>query len=220
MWKRIYVWEFPVRLQHWIHVVTMIILAITGVYIASPFLALTTGPTADVPITDWMRFTHFVSAWILALSFLVRFYWFFVGNKYARWRDWLPFGRDKITGLVRQIRYYLFMERVRPRWMGVNPVSGITYLILGVILVLQGATGAALYAEPLPSGFFRFVFGWMLGAFGSQTVRLVHHALMYAFAIFLLIHLYMAVVGDIEEGNAPITGIISGYKFERVEEEE
>jgi Ni/Fe-hydrogenase 1 B-type cytochrome subunit len=220
MWKRIYVWELPVRLQHWVHVVTMLILAVTGVYIASPFLGLATGGTGELNMTDWMRFTHFVSAWILGLSFLVRLYWFFVGNEYARWSGWLPFSRDKIRGLVRQLRYYLFLERVRPRWTGVNPVSGATYLFLGVILVLQGATGAALYAEPLPSGFWRVTFGWVLNVFGSQMVRLVHHGLMYVFAIFLLIHLYMAVVGDIEEGNAPITGIISGYKFEPVDEEE
>jgi Ni/Fe-hydrogenase 1 B-type cytochrome subunit len=220
MWKRIYVWEFPVRLQHWVHVVTMLALAVTGVYIASPFLGLATGQTVQVQITDWMRFTHFVSAWILGLSFLIRLYWFFVGNEYARWSGWLPFSREKIQGLVRQMRYYLFLDRVRPRWTGVNPVSGVTYLFLGLILVLQGATGAALFSEPLPTGFWRVVFGWMLDAFGPQTVRLVHHGLMYVFAIFLLIHLYMAVVGDIEEGNAPITGIISGYKFEPVEEEE
>ncbi|MCL7455333.1 MAG: cytochrome b/b6 domain-containing protein, partial [Anaerolineae bacterium] len=117
------------------------------------------------------------------------------------------------------VAYANHLERVRPRWTGVNPFSGVTYLFLGVILVLQGVTGAALYAEPLPTGFWRVVFGWMLGAFGNQTVRLVHHGLMYAFAIFLLIHLYMAVVGDIEEGNAPITGIISGWKFEPADEE-
>jgi Ni/Fe-hydrogenase 1 B-type cytochrome subunit len=220
MWKRIYVWEWPVRLQHWIHVASMLVLAATGVYIASPFLGLAAGQAVEVHITDWMRFTHFVAAWILGLGFLARLYWFFVGNEYARWGGWLPFGRGKFRGLVKQMRYYLFLDRVRPRWTGVNPVSGLTYLTLGVILVLQGATGAALYAEPLPNGFWQLTFGWMLTAFGPQVVRLVHHLLMYVFAIFLLIHLYMAVVGDIEEGNAPITGIISGWKFEPVEEEE
>jgi Ni/Fe-hydrogenase 1 B-type cytochrome subunit len=219
MWKRKYVWEFPVRLQHWIHVAAMLTLAVTGVYIGSPFLGLATGQAVDVHITDGMRFSHFLAAWLLGLGFLVRLYWFFVGNKYARWSGWLPWGREKLGGLVKQMRYYLFLDRVRPRYTGVNPVSGLTYLFLGVILVLQGATGIALYAEPMPTGFWRVTFGWMLTAFGPQAVRFVHHGLMYVFAIFLLVHLYMMVLGDIEEGNAPITGIISGWKFEPTDKE-
>ncbi|MFN2165273.1 MAG: Ni/Fe-hydrogenase, b-type cytochrome subunit [Anaerolineae bacterium] len=220
MWKRKYVWEFPVRLQHWLHVVAMLALTVTGVYVASPFLGLAAGQTVDTHITDWMRFSHFVAAWILGLGFLVRLYWFFVGNEFARWSGWLPLGREKLRGLVKQMRYYLFLDRVRPRYTGVNPVSGLTYLFLGVILVLQGATGIALYAEPLPGGFWRATFGWMLTTFGPQAVRFTHHALMYIFAIFLLVHLYMMVLGDIEEGNAPVTGIISGWKFEPAEKEE
>lgn len=219
MWKRKYVWEFPVRLQHWIHVVAMLALAVTGIYIGSPFFSLAAGQTTEISLTDGMRFSHFVAAWILGLGFLVRLYWFFVGNEYARWKSWAPVGREKLRGMWQQIRYYLFLERVRPRYTGVNPVSGVTYLILGVILVLQGATGIALFAEPLPNGFWRATFGWMLDTFGSQSIRLLHHGLMYAFAVFLVIHLYMAVLGDIEEGNAPITSIVSGWKFERAEED-
>jgi Ni/Fe-hydrogenase 1 B-type cytochrome subunit len=119
-----------------------------------------------------------------------------------------------------QLRYYLFLEPERPRYTGVNPVSGVTYLLLGVIIFLQGVTGIALYSEPYPSGFWQVGFGWILNVFGSQTVRLVHHGLMYLFGVFLLIHLYMMVLGDVEEGNAPITGIISGWKFEPTDERE
>jgi len=219
MWRRVYVWEAPVRIQHWIHVISMVVLTATGVYIGSPFFGLEVGQEFEFHITDWMRFTHFVGAWVFGLGFLVRLYWFFVGNEYARWSGWAPFSRKKLQGLVEQTKYYLLLRRKRPRYTGVNPVSGITYLFLGVIIVLQGLTGIALYSEPYPSGLWRVGFGWILTAFGSQTVRLVHHGLMYVFAAFLLIHLYMMVLGDIEEGNAPITGIISGWKFEPADEE-
>lgn len=219
MWRRVYVWEAPVRIQHWIHVISMVVLAITGIYIGSPFFGLAVGQDVEFHITDWMRFTHFVGAWIFGLGFLVRLYWFFVGNDYARWSGWAPVTRDKLQGFVEQMKYYLFLKHKRPRYTGVNPVSGVTYLFLGVVIVLQGLTGIALYSEPYASGFWRVAFGWILTAFGSQWVRWLHHGLMYVFATFLVIHLYMMVLGDIEEGNAPITGIISGWKFEPADEE-
>ncbi|HDY70958.1 MAG TPA: Ni/Fe-hydrogenase, b-type cytochrome subunit, partial [Nitrospirae bacterium] len=34
--KRVYAWEFPVRLTHWINVLCIIALSITGFYIGNP----------------------------------------------------------------------------------------------------------------------------------------------------------------------------------------
>ncbi len=214
MFKRVFVWQMPVRVQHWLHVASMIVLALTGIYIGSPFIGLAVGTTIGTEVTVQMRFAHFVAAWILGLGFLVRFYWFFVGNRYARWRMWLPVGRRRLDEMWEMLKYYLFLRRDRPAYLGVNPISGLTYLTLGVLIVLQGITGIALYAEPFPSGFWKVTFGWILTLFGSQMVRLVHHALMYLFGVFLVVHLYMGALADVEEGNAPITSIISGWKFE------
>ncbi len=214
MFKRIFVWEMPVRIQHWLHVVSIVALASTGIYIGSPFVGLSIGATIGTDVTNWIRFIHFIAAWIFGLGFLVRFYWFFVGNRYARWRMWLPASRRRLGELVEMVKYYLFLRRDRPAYLGVNPISGLTYLALGVLIVLQGITGVALYAEPFTSGFWKVTFGWILTLFGNQTVRLIHHALMYLFGAFLIIHLYMAALADVEEGNAPITSIVSGWKFE------
>ena len=214
MYKRIFVWEVPVRVQHWFHVISIVTLAVTGIYIGSPFIGLAVGTTAGTQVTDGMRFAHFVAAWIFGLGFLVRFYWFFVGNRYARWRMWLPASRRRMAALWEMLKYYLFLRRDRPAYLGVNPISGLTYLSLGVLIVLQGITGMALYAEPFASGFWKVTFGWILTLVGNQTVRLIHHALMYLFGVFLVVHLYMAVLADTEEGNAPITSIVSGWKFE------
>jgi Ni/Fe-hydrogenase 1 B-type cytochrome subunit len=211
MFKRVFVWEVPVRVQHWLHVASIVVLTLTGIYIGSPFI----GQAIGTEITDRMRFAHFVAAWVFGLGFLVRFYWFFVGNRYARWRMWLPAGRRRLGDLWEMLKYYLFLRRDRPAYLGVNPISGLTYLALGVLIVLQGITGIALYAEPFPIGFWKVTFGWIVTLFGSQTLRLVHHALMYLFGAFLVLHLYMAALADVEEGNAPITSIISGWKFER-----
>jgi Ni/Fe-hydrogenase 1 B-type cytochrome subunit len=218
MYKRVYVWELPVRILHWVHVVNIFVLALTGIYIGQPFIGLAFGQTVRVQVTDWVRLVHFVAAYVFGLGFLARLYWFFAGNQYANWRGWVPVSRERWIFFWRQLKYYLFLERERPQYLGHNPVSGLSYLAVGVMILAQGITGLALYSEPHPNGFWRVTFGWLTTLFGDPILRLIHHGLMYLFGIFLLVHLYMAVLGDVEEGNAPITSIISGIKFERVEE--
>lgn len=221
MWKRVYVWEFPVRLLHWIHVPSMLVLGLTGIYIGHPFVGLAISEQVDLHITDWMRLVHFVAAWVFGLAFLARLYWFFVGNQYARWSSWAPVGRERVRSLGQQIRYYFFLQRERPRYTGANPVATLTYLMLGVLILLQGLTGIALYAEAYHAGgLWRVIYGWMLVLFNNQVLRLVHHFLLFLFGIFTLVHLYMMALGDIEEANAPMTGIISGWKYEPVGDEE
>jgi Ni/Fe-hydrogenase 1 B-type cytochrome subunit len=218
MYKRVYVWELPVRILHWVHVASIFVLALTGLYIGHPFVGLAFGQSVRVQVTDWVRLVHFVAAYVFGLGFLTRLYWFFAGNQYASWRSWVPVSRERWIFFWRQLKYYLFLERERPQYLGHNPVAGLSYLALGVMILAQGITGLALYSEPYPSGFWRVTLGWLTILFGDPIFRLIHHGLMYLFGIFLLVHLYMAVLGDVEEGNAPITSIISGIKFERVEE--
>ena len=38
MLKRVYVWELPVRLTHWLNFLTIIVLCFTGYYISRPFI--------------------------------------------------------------------------------------------------------------------------------------------------------------------------------------
>nr|HID14166.1 Ni/Fe-hydrogenase, b-type cytochrome subunit [Anaerolineae bacterium] len=218
MLQRVQVWELPVRIFHWVHVASMGVLAFTGYYIGSPFVVVP-GETAQTYLMGWMRAVHFVTAFLLGLSFLVRVYWFFAGNPYASWRDWIPARRERWSFFWQQLKYYVFLSKERPHYMGHNPVAGLSYAALGLMILIQGVTGFALYAEPYPSGLWRTVFGWLLTLFGNQALRLVHHALMWLFGAFFIIHLYMAVLADVEERNGAITGIVSGVKFDRAGEE-
>ena len=82
------------------------------------------------------------------------------------------------------------------------------------MILVQGITGFALYAESYSSGFWRVVFGWLLTLFGNQTLRLIHHIVMWFFGIFTIGHIYMAVLEEVEEREFSISGIISGVKFD------
>jgi Ni/Fe-hydrogenase 1 B-type cytochrome subunit len=213
MLKRVEVWEIPVRIFHWAHVASIAVLAFTGYYIGHPFI-VAPSQTAQAYLMGWIRAVHFVSAFVFGLGFFVRIYWFFAGNQYASWRDWIPVTRERLSFFWRQFKYYIFLEPKRPHYMGHNPVAGLSYAALGLMILAQGITGFALYAEPYAGGFWRVVFGWLFNLFSNQTLRLIHHTLMWLFGAFFIIHLYMAILADVEERNAAVTGIVSGVKFD------
>ena len=55
---RVYVWEFPVRLAHWVNVLSIITFAITGLYIGEPYIRA----YAETQfVMSYMRFFHFVA---------------------------------------------------------------------------------------------------------------------------------------------------------------
>jgi Ni/Fe-hydrogenase 1 B-type cytochrome subunit len=218
--RRVYVWEKPVRIFHWVHVASILVLAITGLYIGHPFIGLAIGPEPTrLQTTDWIRTIHFVSAYVFGLGFVARVYWLLRGNEYANWRGWIPASRERWSFLWQQLKYYLFLDFERPSYPGHNPVAGLSYLVLAVLIVAQGITGLALYADPFPSGFWHATFDQLDRIVGEQTIRLIHHLLMYLFGAFLAVHLYMAVLDDVEERNGAITSIVSGVKFEDLQEQ-
>jgi Ni/Fe-hydrogenase 1 B-type cytochrome subunit len=168
----------------------------------------------------WIRYIHFIAAFAFGLGLLVRVYWFFAGNPYASWRDWFPVSRERWRLLWKQLKYYIFLERERPRYMGHNPVAGLGYAAVGLMILIQGIIGLALYAESYASGFWQLAFGWLLTLFSSQTLRLIHHAMMWLFGVFFIVHIYMAVLEEVEEGEFSLSAIVSGVKYNPGAEEE
>src|SRR3974390_684912 len=58
---RVYVWEFPVRLSHWVTVVTAAVLCFTGYYMHNPFI-ISRGSGAYLMGT--MRYIHLLTAFV------------------------------------------------------------------------------------------------------------------------------------------------------------
>lgn len=210
--KRILVWEFPVRLFHWATVISILALGLTGYYIGAPFVVVP-GETAQAYMMGWMRAVHFTAAFILGIACLIRLYWFFAGNQYASWREWIPVSRERWSFFWQQLKYYLFLTRKRPSHLGHNPVAGLSYFIIGLLMLVQGLSGFALYAEGSQGGFWGACFGWLLPLFGNQTLRLVHHLVMWIIVVFFIVHLYMGVLAEIEERNGTLGSIVGGAKF-------
>ena len=88
-------WEFPVRMYHWVNVLCIIALCITGYLIGNP---LAIHDSAEASFSYWFainRFIHFGFAYLFFFNFVGRLYWGFVGNKYARWYNFIPLKKEQ-----------------------------------------------------------------------------------------------------------------------------
>ena len=207
----IYVWDVPVRIIHWTTVIAIVVLTVTGIYIAYPFIG-TTGPATDQYLMGTIRFIHIVAAFVFTTAVLFRLYWAFMGGVYARWHQFLPSTRARLRGLLRMLGYYTFLRKRPPEVVGHNALAGLTYLGLYLLFFVQIATGFALLSLPDTGGFWKAAFGWIILRFGAQPVRLVHDLLMYLFLAFVVHHVYSAVLIDIEERSGLVSSMITGYK--------
>ncbi len=205
---RVYVWQIPVRVTHWIVVGSIVVLSVTGGYIADPFLI---PPGGSVMTT--MRFIHMVAAFAFLGAGLFRGYWMFAGNRFAHWRAFVPTTGVQRGEIVRQLGWYLFLRRDAARVLGHNQLATASYMVVFFLFALQTVTGLALVGvhgtEPWAT-----LFGWVPNVlFGIQGVRVAHHLIMWAILGFLVHHVYSCVLVDHWERNGLVSSMISGYKF-------
>jgi Ni/Fe-hydrogenase 1 B-type cytochrome subunit len=206
-----YVWELPVRWCHWINVVSIVILAITGFFIGTPF---SFGSSASDFTMGWIRFVHFTAAYAFAISVLSRMVWSLVGNEYAGWKAFFPFvttkGREK---MVKMLRYYMLLDKEVPETIGHNPMATTAYFALFILYVVMILTGFSLYAQLAPNGMMHKSLGFMYSMFSDQGMRLTHHLSMWFIFGFVINHIYSAWLMDIKEHGSEISSMFSGYKF-------
>lgn len=220
--KRVFVWEAPVRLFHWINGLAILTLMATGILIGNPPAFMSGAEASHQYWFGVTRFIHFATAYIFTLNMVYRIYWSFMGNKYASWKQFFPYNKKGIknTFFVLKDHVALQNEKVydfRTNFVGHNPVAAISYSILFILMILQVMTGFALFSDN-STWFFPKMFGWVINLFGGDfNVRLVHHLATWGFAIFIVIHVYLAMWHDWLEGRGEISSMFGGYKFVRKE---
>jgi len=207
-----YVWEWPVRISHWVNAVSIVVLAVTGFYIGNPVLTVT---STQQYVMGWMRAVHFAFAYAFALSILARLIWGFIGNKHARWwPEFLPWATRKgRKNIAATFTYYTFLRKKTPYVVGHNALAAMAYSGVFVLFVLQLVTGFALYGQFAPGGFWASFGSPLLAAFGPQGMRLVHHLIMWLLIGFAIHHVYSSWLMDVKEKNGTLSSIFGGYKF-------
>ncbi len=206
---RVYVWEWPVRLTHWLTAGSIFVLAVTGIYIGHPgFLFGEWATMSD------MKTVHSYTAIVFVLSVLSRVVWMFIGNNFSHWDKFVPVRRKRLAGLGPTLKFYLFRLRKPPGFIGHNPLAGLTYTLVFLIYFLMIGTGFTLYAAQADLGSPMHAFGFLSSVFGGQQIaRIIHHAGMWFLLAFVVHHVYSSVLMSQVDGNGTVESIFSGYKF-------
>ena len=206
------------RINHWVRVVTMLVLVVTGFYLAKPFL---TPYVSDEPVNFmnalW-RYWHLVFGFVLIATTLVKIY-LFIFDRHSRNErvSFFDFISPRIW--IQQIKYYLLIGR-HPEGRGIyNPLQFIAYFIVFVTLFLISLTGLILHMHVYHAGLGGFVYDFLrpvevlMG--GLANVREIHHITMWIFLLFIPVHIYMAVFNSVYGKSGAMDAIFSGYTWHK-----
>jgi len=210
---RVYVWELPVRITHWLIAGCIVVLSVTGFYIGHPFIVVP-GPAASRFVMGTMKVVHYYAAIVFTLAVGVRILWMFVGNRYSRWDKFVPARGRRLRGLWPTVKFYCFLLRKPPGFVGHNPLAGLAYVAVFGLYLIAIVTGLALYGASAHVDSPLRVFGALAPWLGGlQTARWIHHVVMWLLIGFAIHHVYSSVFMSTVEQNATMESIFSGYKF-------
>ena len=185
----------PFILTHWINLIAMVILILSGFYIHYPLFA------------GWMgmaRGAHILFGLILVLNMLVRVVLAFFlksaptgGTRQVApdYKSFFP-QKDNRHQFGAWIKYYLFLKKDHPLGAKYGVPQKLAYLAVPVLILVTAFTGLCLWGPTMSVGPF-YAFNQLVG--GLMVVRIILYYLMWVFILFLFIHVYLANI----EGLSP-----------------
>ncbi|SFZ97887.1 Quinone-reactive Ni/Fe hydrogenase, cytochrome b subunit [hydrothermal vent metagenome] len=206
------------RWQHWIRALSIVVLIVTGFYLAEPFMA----PISNGEPTNFMqalfRFWHIVFGFLMISAVIYKSYLFVFGRKHKNER--VSFW-DVLNPVIwgKQMCYYLFVCK-HPHLKGAyNPLQFAAYALFYVMMLILIVTGLILYINVYHNGLGAFMYEpmrqleAMLG--GLAWVRQLHHIVMWGVMIFMAIHIYLAIFNSIWGKEGGMDAIFSGQKWHK-----
>lgn len=206
---RVRVWDAPVRVVHWLLVLALVVLSVTGFLIGNPALAL----GEHTNWVAWVKGVHRLTAYVLIALVAARVLWLFISpNRWSRWTQWIPTSRFRFKEIVPSVRFYTFLQREAPPVTGHNPLAGLTYTLFYAMLGVEILTGLVLWgAEGV--GWAAWLTGWLRALVSLPVLRLIHHVIMWLVWGFMIHHVYSAILVDRVERSGLLSSIFSGFKF-------
>ena len=216
--RRVFVWELPVRVYHWVNALSITVLCITGYLIGKPPAFMFSGEAWERYWFGWIRYIHFATAYIFVFNFIFRLYWGFVGNKYANWKNFIPTNKLFWSEIWQVLKIDILQVKSGGHMaVGHNALAGFIYFFTFLAFVVQVITGFGLY-EAMSDNWFANLFGWVPVLAGNDMLlRNIHHLFMWFFILFTIIHVYLVFYHDYVEGRGEISSMGGGWKF--IEEE-
>ena len=217
-YRRVYVWEMPVRAYHWINAIALTTLCVTGFLIGHPFRLAYANEAYQQYWFAWVRFIHFAAAYVYIFNFLARLYWGFVGNKYAKWKNFFPITKKQQKEIVDVLETDVLQMKMHGEIStGHNSLAAFIYFLTFLAFCFQTITGFALYSS-MSNSWMPQMFKWVVPLMGGDIgVRFWHHLFLWFFVTFIIVHIYLSFYHDYIEGRGTVSSIIGGWKFDKVE---
>jgi Ni/Fe-hydrogenase 1 B-type cytochrome subunit len=225
------VWDAFTRWFHWINVLCVIGLSAVGLMIlyAGDLGVANNGKASLKTVHMWIGY-------VFAANLIWRFVWAFLGNRFARWRSFLPGGR----GYSEAVRSYIAaLKAGHPQqYLGHNPLGRISVAVLLLLLLIQAVTGLVLAGTDL---FYPPIGHWIaqwVAAPGVDPAFLVPYApemvdksawdsmraLRKPFAVthlytfwtlvaVIVVHVAAVILTDLKEGGSIISAMFTGRKI-------
>jgi Ni/Fe-hydrogenase 1 B-type cytochrome subunit len=206
------------RWQHWIRAISIVVLTVTGFYIAEPFLAATPNPEPTTFTNALFRSWHEIFGFLLIGAVLFKTYLFIFGRQYRKEigsiRDFLS---PKVWG--QQIGYYLLISK-HPHLRGTyNPLQFVAYLTFYALIFVLIITGLILYVHSYHYGLGGFLYDSMTAVEvwigGLANARTFHHIAMWGVILFVTVHVYMAIYNAVFGKDGSMDAIFSGLKWHK-----
>lgn len=210
-------WSVAMRLNHWSMVLSILILIVTGFYIAAPF-DVTQGETVGKFFMGDVRFVHILFGLLLTFIFLWRVYLAFFSRFHADWKDFFAFG--DLPNTIQQLKYYALVtkEPAKHRFL-YGPMQSISYLVLLFMVLMIVISGLLLMGAGYHGGFTAMAYSVlkpiesMVG--GLAIVRWIHHILTWCFILFIIVHVYMVFWYDVLFKEGVVSSMIGGNLFKK-----
>lgn len=180
------------RVTHWINLVAMIFLIITGFMIHFP-VAGTMGICRGLHV--FFGFVLFINCVVrVILAFFVKTSPTGGTRKTVKdYKTWLPQKDNRHQGGA-WIRYYLFMKKDHPLAAKLGVPQKISYILIPILIILMFYTGLCLWGPTMDAPFFA---AGTAAVGGAMSMRIIHYFGMFVFIIFMFIHVYLANVESV-----------------------
>lgn len=210
-YTRVEMWPLALRIQHWLNMLLIITMSVTGYYIMNPFF----GPDASEDTGYLMgniRFIHFVAAFAWIVLALWRLgITVFARQRQMRWRSlWPIYNMKNFKDTMGTAAYYLFLRKEEPVHVGHNGLQQITYTGIYGLCIIQILTGLALYGLPHQDVWFWRFISMPVVWFGIPIIRLIHAMIMFLIMTFVVLHVYLAFRADALEKHGGVSAMING----------
>lgn len=229
--QRYKVWDRTTRVFHWLNAITVFLLIIVGTIILN---AKTLGIEGEAKVL--LKTVHAFIGYVFVINLIWRMIWAFFGNRFARWGQILPFGKNYSASLK---NYTAAIQSGKPQhYLGHNPVARLIVGLFFLLLSIQAITGLIiagtdLYLPPFGHYFAEWVtegdperLQALKPGDKSQVVEsayqemrdfrkpviTIHYYLYFVMMFLIVLHIAGVIVSEIRERSGLISAMITGEK--------